>query len=547
MGLKKRIGFLLLGSGNQQTSISSKVGSSRTPLPQELLQSIFAELDDESVRQCALAARSLLEPARSRLFRTLVLREEDDLPPQANKSKKVKRWLGPRSTKSQRLAALLKSASQLGEYAKALIFEGLPYSLLGRPWYRSDEVAFHLILPRLPNLQSISFLFHQQNPLPFFCVPAPSCAAIIRSLHSPKIRKIIVENVSFDNADNLVVFLKHVASGGGLEELSVTTWANEPIEARWHFHQDWWNDVPIHHRPYALRSLRVNGPPRVIQKVLGWARRDANLSLDNLSRFEVVGAITPGTLNLVESVIGSDSLCLRHLGITAGEEPFRSSFPSTQSSASSLTQALRSGIAYNLRVITFYAIAFMKMEGHSPSPVACLDWWCNFLDGVSLPNLSEFRVDRRGYCSYYLISPEDVIDMGSYRVLPEMWQNLELILARSAPNSTLCIDIEASGWAKTVHSWKEEYFPTGDYSYLECCFPSAHSGRIPLIFNLTIRVRHFRSRRWLLRSFAKPRRSYERGNYAYTPERRWTRLDYELHDSQDTNASRSDFEYFLED
>ncbi|KAL0572586.1 hypothetical protein V5O48_009378 [Marasmius crinis-equi] len=256
---------------------SSTPAVSTVEVPQDLLYHIFNELDDESVCQCALAARSFLTPAQNRLFRTVVLKEAD----MSGRSSRLS-FLN-RPTKAQLLAASLALSPELGKLVKELICEGegLPHvinrSRPSRAWYCEAKVPFNTILPHLSGLQSLSLLFCQENPLLCVSIPSPSRVAILQALQSPKIRKLaienVVENVVYD-ANHDLLFLRHAVAGGGLEELSITTF-DEERELSWLEH--WWDVVPIpictKVNPNVLRTLRINGPPTVVERVLKWVHR----------------------------------------------------------------------------------------------------------------------------------------------------------------------------------------------------------------------------------------------------------------------------------
>ncbi|KAL0570174.1 hypothetical protein V5O48_011793 [Marasmius crinis-equi] len=538
----------------------SKPGPSKVLLSEDLLQHIFDELDDESVRQCALASRLFLKSARSRLFQRVVLRGKQDVVSRPSRLGRLQKKLASirnRPTKAEQLAALLTASPKLGEFVKELIFEGQPYTTY--LWYLPVQLPFHDILPRLPNLQSLSFLFHQHYALFFGSIPAPSRTAIIQALHSPKIRQVVVENVLFGSNDDLSLFLRHATAGGGLERLSISAFnSNQMQQSR--LYRNWWDDTPAPLLPElnpknALRTLQVNGPPAVVEQILVWATSDESVfDLTFLFKFEVVGAITSAQLNLVAQ-ISQRSRHLCHLGITSGEEPFLSA---STTHHYPLTHTLHSNsyLTQNLHTITCYAISFSRPSHFRSiiSPSHCLSWWCTLFATTSFPNLREFRVDRRGHCSYYLLSPEDeIVDMSSSRVEPEIWQELERALVKGASRASLRVDVEVQGWARMVEEWKEDYFPSGNRDreggcvYLRECFPLAHQGEIGLVLNLRIWVRLLPLRRWLQRRFAKRKSAYERGCYAYTPQQRWARVDDETVGSMAVNAIRSDFEHFLKD
>ncbi|KAL0570175.1 hypothetical protein V5O48_011794 [Marasmius crinis-equi] len=559
VGLKTngREGLLKAAVGRLRRLRLSKSGPCKVLLPEDLLKHIFDELDVESARQCALASRLFAKSARSRLFERIVLKEEQDTisrPSLLGRLEKKIASIWNRPTKSQQLAELLAKSPDLAEFVKELIIEGQPHTMY--PWYLQTRIPFHDILPRLPNLQSLSFLFQQDYALSFGSIPAPSCMAIFRALRSPKIRQVVVENILFSD-DERLLFLRHATAGGGLKRLSIT--AFNSIDARLsRIYSDWDHAAApssLETNPKnVLQTLQVNGAPRVVEQILTWAISEQSvLNLSSLSKFEVVGAITPTQLNLVAQ-ISQCSPHLGHLGLTSGEEPLLST-PTTHRNHHPLTHTLHSNssLTQNLHTIIFYAISYAHDPASLPSPAHCLSWWCTLFARTSFPNLHEFRVDRRGYSSYFLLSPEDEIvsDMGTSRIDPESWQELERALVKGAPKARLRIDLEAQGWARRVEIWKEWHFPSGDgvrgCRHLNKCFPLAHQGRIGLVFNLRVWVKLLLPTRWLQRQFAKRKSAYERGCYVYTPQQRWVRVDDEPIGSMGVNAIRSDFVLGIED
>ncbi|KAL0576776.1 hypothetical protein V5O48_005203 [Marasmius crinis-equi] len=542
---------------------SSAPAVSTVQLPQDLLHYIFAELDDESVCQCALAARSFLLPAQSRLFRKVVLKEAD------MSGRSLRLAFRSQPTKAQRLAASLASSPELGKLVKELICEGLPRANRSRrrAWYCEVKVPFCAILPHLSNLRSLSLLFHQDYPIFCASIPSPSRVAILHALHSPELRKLTIENVIesvvYDATHDLLL-LRHAVAGGGLEELSVTTF---DVRGGLKWFEPWWDipSIPLCTKapPNVLRTLRVNGPPTVVERVLKWVTSNRSLlTLTSLSRFEVVGATTPTQLSLVARICQS-SPHIRHLGITSGEEPFLSfppAFSYSTPDSHPLTHTIRwsSSLTANLQTIIFYAITFYGFSARNPpvpSPTQCLSWWCTLLQSTSLPNLREFRIDGRGRNVYYLLSPRNV----AIEIVPaEQWQELERALVEGAPKARLRVDLEAQELGDGLERWKEEYFPDEEregegesgcgYAYLRRCFPIAHQGGIEFVFNLRIRAWLLLPRRWLARRLLRRIPACEPACYLYTPRERWVRVDEvdEPVDAGDVNAIRSDFQYYID-
>ncbi|KAL0059757.1 hypothetical protein AAF712_013482 [Marasmius tenuissimus] len=145
-------------------------------------------------------------------------------------------------------------------------------------------------------------------------------------MHSPKIRRVAIENIFFDNTNTLLVFLRHAVAGGGVEELSTAVREEQPVGAPPSVNEvldNRWKDVPISpvmlpSPANRLRRLQVNGAPRIVWQVLEWAeRKDSYLTLDSLSCFEALGAITrsqPGLAQVASTALQSQHL--RHLRIT---------------------------------------------------------------------------------------------------------------------------------------------------------------------------------------------------------------------------------------
>ncbi|KAJ8095617.1 hypothetical protein PM082_023023 [Marasmius tenuissimus] len=546
-------------------------------LPQEIIILIADLLDDRSLRQCALAARCFLSLARARTFGTITFQKEE----YHEKGRSIShldrlaslvlvRPNQPRQlTKSERLLALLESTPGLGEFIKEFVIEGQPFT--GRSWNAEDYLPIHQILPQLPNLESISLLFHQDHPVSFFYFSETSCMAIIQALHSPQIRRVAIENVSFDTIDTLLVFLRHAVAGGAVEELSITTWGDQPLEPLSFDPEErlkgWLRETPTPTDSTTfltnrLRSLQVNGPPPIVEQVLEWAKSDqSHICLDLLVRFEVVGAITNAQLNLVSQTTSTalQSQRLRHLGIIAGEEAFypnnEAAFASFLSSSSAsippnpLTRSLLSGLATNLRYITFYAVSFdTPSTAYFPFLSVSLTWWSTLFTHISLPTLNEFRIDRRGFCSVFMLCrQQSVYGLGDdsirrFHIPTEAYRDLERALYRCAPNARLFIDVKARGAGDypSLNRWKEMFFPSDAWSFLEECFPLAHTEgeTLEFLFRLQAEVVVLLPRS----ARAKPVRVRESGCFVYTPEQRWIKLeDEERAYMRDANAPKTDF------
>ncbi|KAK1232363.1 hypothetical protein PQX77_004504 [Marasmius sp. AFHP31] len=546
------------------------------PLPHEIIILITDLLDDRSLRQCALAVRCFLSPARARTFGTITFQKEEyqqgrSIPHLDRLTSRVRPNQPRRLTKSERLLALIESTPDLAEFAKEFVIEGRPFT--GPLWTAEDHLPLHQILPRLPNLESVSLLFHQDHPVSFFYFSETSCMAIAQALHSPQIRRVAIENVSFDTTDTLFVFLRHAVAGGGVEELSITTWRDQPLSPL-SFDPEkklkgWLKETltPSDSTTSTnrLRSLHVNGPPRVVEQVLEWAKSEQpHICLDSLVRFEVVGAITNAQLNLVGQITSTalQSQHLRHLGIIAGEEAFypnnKTAFaPSSSSSPTSappnpLTRSLLSGIATNLRYITFYAVSFdtYNTTTYFPSLSVSLTWWSTLFAQTSLPTLNEFRIDRRGFCPVFMLCRQESLRghgdglIRRFHIPSEVYRNLERALHLCAPTAKLFIDVKARGAGDYpgLNQWKEMFFPSDGWLFLEECFPLAHTEgeTLELIFRLRAEVVVLLRRS----AHAKPVRVRESGCFVYTPAQRWIRLgDEDRAYMRDVNAPRTDFPF----
>ncbi|KAJ8095618.1 hypothetical protein PM082_023024 [Marasmius tenuissimus] len=536
--------------------------SYRPPLPHDIVVLIVDLLDDHSLRQCALATRSFVSPARVRTFKTITLQKEDyrqegrPISHLDRLTPRVRHNQPRRLSKSERLLALLESAPDLAELVKEFVIEGQLYT--GRSWNAKDHLPLDQILPRLVNLESISLLFHQDHALPFFCFSETSCVAIVQAMHSPKIRRVAIENIFFDNTNTLLVFLRHAVAGGGVEELSMVVREEQPVGAPSSVNEvlDYrWKDVPISpdmlpSPANRLRRLQVNGAPRIVWQVLEWAKRkDSYLTLDSLSCFEALGAVTRSQPGLAQvASIALQSQHLRHLGITGDwlrdEEAFdpnpeaasasllSSSPPSTP--LNPLTQALISGLATNLRFITFHAVSpDTPSYVYMPTLSNSLTWWTNLFIQASLPLLEEFRIDRRGFCSQFMLCHQPSIhSLGSelrrcFHVPPEAFGKLERALHYSTPNVTLFIDVKTKGAGEylSLNRWKEMFFPSDGWAFLEECFPLVHTEGETLRFKFQLRAEVVLS---LPRSArTTPVDVRESGCFVYMPAQRWIRLEDE--------------------
>ncbi|KAG7086536.1 hypothetical protein E1B28_002487 [Marasmius oreades] len=541
---------LMLGVLRKGFNRTSFTPSCQVGLPRDLLQQIIEELDEESVRQCALAARCFLVPARRRLFTTISLCEEE-----YPKNFFTGRWhrvrvgmqrhlpslVGP--SRTRRFAELLEATPDLEECTQELIIEGLKLVDGRRSWYNEKDAPLHRILPRLPNLTKISLVFHHNFPLQFHSLPTSSSEALIRAVQSPKLRKIVLENVRFSDVDDLIRFLKHCSSGGGLTELSVTSfYYSRPTE------EEERAQVPVSTWapgvPNVLASLQLNGHSIDVEKILGWMRsHDSYVHLDELESLEVVSPMSPECLTHITEIIHSARVPsqLRHLGLTSSTESLRSlsiSCPLAQTFLPSKN---------NLRTIDFYPIS-RNYDHLFTLPAESVDWWCGFLKTFELPNLMEFRVSRRGTHAHYMICS----GLGLFGDPVEnttQWQKLELQLTKSAPKATLYIDIRSRGYLR-ASKWKRLYFPDDSsragYTNFEVFFPLAHQGRIPLVIDLKVNTKAINRRQRLRENSQLPKAFIKhRGHFMYTPETRWDVLeDFMWSDwHENVNASRTEFEY----
>ncbi|KAL0580452.1 hypothetical protein V5O48_001606 [Marasmius crinis-equi] len=463
-------------------------------LPIDLLQHIMDELDEDSVRQCALAARCFVLPARRRLFTAISLCEEE-----YPKSLITRRWhklrvgiqrhissqLSIGSTRCRQFADLLEISPHLGEFTEELIIEGLELTTDYRSWYNIKDAPLHLILPRLPNLKSISFLFSQNFPLLFHWLPPLSCEAIVRAVQSSKIQRVVIENVIFEEVEDLIHFLKHAASGGNLTELSITSLSTGAAAKE---SNNEWKEMPIPplnttETTNVLESFQLVGCSIHAEKVFQWARGsdERPIQLGQLSTLEVVTPMSFELIKHVTDVIRTQSTTsrLQHLGLTYSAESLRS----LQLSSDPLTKPFLWQAQNTLRSITFYPIS-RDYDDLFAFPEDMVDWWCSILKTFSFPNLTEFRIQRRGTHAHYMLSGV-FGDAERFASNAAQWQRFEIDLEKSAPNATLRVELRSKGYFG-VEKWKRIYFPEGDYSSLETFFPLAHLGRVPFVLDLEV-------------------------------------------------------------
>ncbi|KAF9265771.1 hypothetical protein L218DRAFT_985990 [Marasmius fiardii PR-910] len=542
----------VIQEGFKRMSYLSGTPSCQVRLPIDLLQQIMDELDEESIRQCALAARCFLVLARRRLFTAISLCEEEY--PKNFVTRRLHRvrvglqrhlpfLVGP--SRTRQLSELLTATPELGEYTEELIIEGLKLIQGLRSWYNEKDAPLPRILPRLqPNLTSISLVFHQHFPLQFHTMPLSSCEALIRAVESPTIRKVVLENVEFSDANDLIRFLKHASIGGGLVELAITLFyfsrrADEAAQVP--------DITSVPNSPNALSSLQLNGRSDDIEKVLQWMRSpESYILLDQLESLVVVTPLSPESLSHITEIIHSarDPSKLSHLGLTSAAETLRclsiSSCPLAQTFLPSQN---------NLRTIHFYPVS--RNYDHLFSlPTDSVEWWCGFLKTFHLPNLTEFRVSRRGTHAHYMICSNGVSLFGDPVENTTQWQRLEAHLAEAAPKATLYIDIRSRGYF-CPKKWKSLYFPDDTtkpgYTNFEVFFPLAHEGKVELVIDVKVNTKAICRRQRLREDSPLPKALVKhRGHFVYRPKTRWdviedTMCPVDWHES--VSASRSEFEY----
>ncbi|KAL0580450.1 hypothetical protein V5O48_001604 [Marasmius crinis-equi] len=514
------------------------------------------ELDEDSIRQCALAARCFLGPARRRLFTKVNLCEQEH-PHYASTGRWQKLRAGIRhnissqllgSTRCRQLAELLESCPEVGEFTEELIIEGLELMPQYRSWYNPKSAPLHIILPRLPNLKSISLLFPQYYPLHFNWLPPTSRTALVRAVQSPNIRSLVLENVLFEAVDDLIHFVRHAASGGHLTDLSITS-LNEGGSAKEKNPE--WKEEPIRSLNHTdttnvMRSFHLVACPVHAEQVLQWVRGDdCHLRLSELSALEVVTPMTPEILRLVTEIVGTQlpSSRLQHLGLAYCTEPLHSPpiLPGP------LSQPLLGQAQHSLQSLTLYVLS-RNLGDFQTLPPSTVNWWCSLLKTSSFPNLTEFRIHRRGMAAHSMLSGLTVAwSPDRFAENAIRWQRMEAELVKSAPNVTLRVELWLEGSLSTS-KWKNMFFPDGDYKYLEAYFPLAHSGQVPLVIDMKVSTKRVNRRLRLREDSSLPKNLVKhRGHFVYTPETRWSSLTQTLCPRFLENASKTEFEYYFLD
>ncbi|KAJ8093072.1 hypothetical protein PM082_020554 [Marasmius tenuissimus] len=524
--------------------------SCQIQLPLDLLQHIVDELDEASVRQCALAARCFVGPARRRLFASVSLCEEEY--PKSHITRQLhKLRVGIRrhisfqmslgSTRVRQFADLLEVSPELGAFTEELIIEGLELVADYRSWYTAKDAPLHLILHRLPNLKSISLLFSQNYPLIFHRLPPSSRKALVRAVQSPKIQRVVLENVVFEAADDLLHFLDHAVSGGNLTELSIASLGHAAAKEP----NDEWKQLPVPSlvstdATNVLGSLQIIGTTLHAEKVLQWARSDNTpLRLDELSVLEVVAPMSPDVLRHVAQIVSTQSSTsrLQHLGLTYSPDTLRS----LCITCGPLAQSFLCQAQNTLRSITLYPVS-RNYDDLFSFPEDMVDWWCSLFKTFSFPNLSEFRVQRRGTHAHYMVSGMLFGDTDRIARNAAQWQRLEVELERSAPNATLRVELRTRGYFG-VEKWRNLYFPEHNNANLEAFFPLAHVGRVPLVVELKVNTKRANRRLRLREDAVLPKSLVKhRGHFVYTPETRWRTFAPSNCRPSDM-ASRTEFEY----
>ncbi|KAL0070539.1 hypothetical protein AAF712_002376 [Marasmius tenuissimus] len=497
-----RLGVARLGSTRSASRPTSAYQGVQLPL--DLLQNVVDELDETSLRQCALAARCFVLPARRKFFTKISLCEREPRSGVARQWHKMRAGLGRHTsiTRIRQFAGLLETSPDLGMFTEELIVEGLELiaDQTQRSWHDEQDAPLHAVIPRLSNLRSISLHFYQKSPLYFDRLPQSSSVALVNAVQSSKMQRIVLENVIFGAVDDCVHFLSHAASGGHLTELSIASFSTPQGTSMKGTNTGWKKITAPSLTPTdttnVLNSFQIFGSCPHVEDLLQWARNESTpLQLNDLATLEIVtpSPMSSDILRHVVALVNEQSTSrLQHLGLTYEYSP-GTTRSSNATVRSLLPQSFLSKARHTLRSITLYPIS--RVYDHNFfMPEEMVDWWCSLLRTSSFPNLTEFCIHRRGtYAPFHVVSRlphENAWDeQNRFARNAAQWRRLERELEMAAPNATLQVEVRAraQGHSRSgVGLWRKQYFPDGDYRRLEMYFPLAHSNRVPLVVDLQV-------------------------------------------------------------
>ncbi|KAL0572777.1 hypothetical protein V5O48_009190 [Marasmius crinis-equi] len=477
------------------------------PLPPEIIWMIIEEVDLASASQCARAASCFVYPARRRIFQRICLfeTEYDHMTPTVGGRLADLLGLHYQRTESSvrhnrciRLIEILDGAPEIRGLVKELVVEGRTSRGTLNPvssWYSAHDSPLSSVLSRLPCLESISFLFPLSRPLLFRSLPLDSAHAIIRTVQSPTLRKITLENVLFENSasdpSDLLHFIRLCALGAGLSELSVSEhYTGVRAQDMWTaafgthhgLHEGHGMDgstwrlkdlMPLpasstRNYPVPLSSLSITGTGFLTRVFLDWAMEpDSPISLSKLSSL-TLGGLSRNSISRASRVIQRSSQTLQHLAFTQ-ESYHLSAYPASLQSSFSTSELLP---VQNLRFV----------ENHWDELRSCptLHRWCTVIESSCFRQLTHFTVDIHWYL--------DSIARAS-RFRSVSWHRLESALYRVSPDAKLCVNVKMTisqcSDAHSVSQWWNIIGPDSGALLAEC-FPLAHHKKDGFTFTVTV-------------------------------------------------------------
>ncbi|KAK1218571.1 hypothetical protein PQX77_018749 [Marasmius sp. AFHP31] len=353
-------------------------------LPPEVIWMIIEEVDLQSAYQCALAASCFLYPSRRRIFQKIRLFETEYDHVTSSVGDRFADFFGlqrkdlaSRPNRCLQLLEILDSAVEIRSLVKELVIEGrTPKDTLNpiSSWYSPHHSPLSPVLSRLHSLESISFLFPLSRPLLFRCLPLESAHAIIRTVQSPLLRTVVLENVLFEDTasdpTDLLHFIRACSLGGGLSDLAVSEHytsvrAQDMRTAVLGQHQHDLHEVDIvdsfkwrlkdllppsaysfRNEQLALTSLSVTGTGFLTRVFLDWALESGSpISLAKL-RSLTLGGLSRNSIKRASHVVQRSSRTLQHLAFAQESyhnSPFPVSLPSTPPAPDDLIPLISTG------------------------------------------------------------------------------------------------------------------------------------------------------------------------------------------------------------